>query len=316
MVKKQTQIANFNVVFGEDESPMLDYFNSIIFPAMTSGIEKISNDDIFLFMNVHILKNYVGTYIPTGILVKKTVLEIKSDLNEHGELIEKDEKHSAAPYSSFAINLLNHRMIFMPNQKGSPTIATFRSTIRYVIETFIERENQQCNQEHKLPNAEINVVGIPSARSLGELLDNVQKINSLTLRFYPLNGDIDFSEAFGILANDMRNEVGSKNGEIVFKSPKSIHGVKNILEKAAGTISPILKVVTKSGSKAILKDFELSEKYELDIDDSADYKSEETQLINKMSSIDALAFSNAKHDEIYKRNLDKIDSTNRSGDYY
>ncbi len=310
MVKKQAQIANFNVVFGEDESPMLDYFNSIIFPAMTSGIEKTSNDDKFMFMNIRTLKNHVGTYILTGILVKKTILEIKSDLNEHGELIEKDEKHSSAPYSSFAINLLNHRMIFMPNQKGSPSIATFRGTVRYVIETFIERENQQRDQGQKLPDAEINVVGIPSAHSLGELLDNVQKINSLTLRFYPLNGDIDFSEAFGILANDMRNEVGSKNGEIVFKSPKSIHGVKNILEKAAGTISPVLKVVTKNGSKATLKDFELSEKYEIAVDDSTDYQKEETQLIDKMSSIDALAFSNAKHDEIYKRNLDKIDSMN------
>ena len=81
----------------------------------------------------------------------------------------------------------------------------------------------------------------PSAKTMDDLLKNVEKINKLTLRFYPLNGDLDFSEVFGVITRDMREEVGSKNGEIVFKSPKSINGVKTVIEKAAGTIDPILQ---------------------------------------------------------------------------
>ena len=233
-------------------------------------------------------------------------MEIKSDLDEDGELIEKDEKYSAAPYSVFVVNLLNHRMIFMPNQKGSPSIANFRSTLKYVIDKYTNMQNKELDEEQKLEYALVNVVGIPSAKTMDELLGNVKRINSLTLRFYPLNGDIDYTEAFGILTTDMRKDVGCKNGEIVFKSPKSIEGIKKLLEKAAGTINPILQVVTKEGSKAKLKDYELSEKYELDFEENVDFETESEQLVDKMSSIATLTFTNSEHDKIYKRNEEKI----------
>ena len=197
-------------------------------------------------------------------------------------------------------------MIFMPNQKGSPSIANFRSTLKYVIDKYTNMQNKELDEEQKLEYALVNVVGIPSAKTMDELLGNVKRINSLTLRFYPLNGDIDYTEAFGILTTDMRKDVGCKNGEIVFKSPKSIEGIKKLLEKAAGTINPILQVVTKEGSKAKLKDYELSEKYELDFEENVDFETESEQLVDKMSSIATLTFTNSEHDKIYKRNEEKI----------
>lgn len=305
-MKKCAQVANFNVVFGEDERPMLDYFDSIIYPALTSGITKTLDDNVFLFKDIEISTQYVDKYVLTGKLVKKTILEIKSDLDEDGELVEKDEKYSSAPYSSFAINLLNHRMMFMPNQKGSPTLANFRTTVKYVLSEYVKNQNSQLDNEKKLEYALINVVGIPSARSMDELLDNVEKVTSLTLRFYPLNGDMDFSAAFGILTTDMRNEVGCKNGEIVFKSPKSISGIKSILEKAAGTIDPIIKVITKGKSKAILKDYELLERYDIDVDEKSSFSEETNQLVSRMGEISTLTYTNDEHNRIYERNKQKI----------
>lgn len=306
MSKKNAQVANFNIVFGDKEEPMLRYFDIIIHPALTAHISKVSNDNEYMFKNIEVEKNKNGICVLKGILVKKTILEIKSDLTEDGELIEKDERYSAAPYSVFAVNLLNHRMIFMPNQKGSPTLANFRSTLKHVINKYTAIQNKKLDEEHKLTYALINIVGIPSAKTMDELLKNVKKINSLTLRFYPLNGDIDYTEAFGILTTDMRNEVGCKNGEIVFKSPKSIEGIKKILEKAAGTIDPILQVVTKEGSKVRMKGYELSEKYELDFDEDADIETEGNYLVDKMSTVENLTFRNSEHDKIYKDNEEKI----------
>ncbi len=306
MSKKTAQVANFNIVFGNEEAPMLDYFDAIIYPAMTSGITKVMDDNEYMFKNIELLKNEKEIWVLKGILVKKTILEIKSDLNDEGNLVEKDEKHSTAPYSSFVINLLNHRMLYLPNQKGSPAISSFKSTVRYVIETYTKLANEKLNEDKKLPYALVNVVGIPSAKSMDDLLKNVRKINSLTLRFYPLNGDIDYTDAFGILTTEMRNEVGCKNGEIVFKSPKSITGVKKILAKAAGTINPIIRVITNEGSKATLKDYELSEKYEMELSDNADLISEGTQLIDKMAGINTLNFTNDEHDSIYERNKERI----------
>lgn len=305
-MKKDAQIANFNIVFGEDEKPMLDYFDTVIYPVFTSDMKKVSEGNEYLFKNVKISEGVGNIYFLSGQFVKKTILEIKSDINEKGELVEKDEKYSAAPYSSFVINLMNHRMIYVPNQKGSPTLANFRSTVKYMISKYISEKNKDVDEKDKIAYALVNIVGIPSAKTMNELLQNVEKINKLTLRFYPLNGDLHLKEVFGILTTDMRQEVGSKNGEIVYKSPKSIEGVKTVLEEAAGTINPILQVTTKDKSKATLKDYELSEKYELELNDSSDIEDERSQIINRMSTIDTLNFSNDSHQEIYERNKTKI----------
>lgn len=185
-MKKSAQVANFNVVFGENERPMLDYFDSIIYPALTSGITKTLDGNEFLFKNIEISSQYLDKYVLTGKLVKKTILEIKSDLDEDGELVEKDEKYSSAPYSSFAINLLNHRMMFMPNQKGSPSLANFRSTVKHVIKEYVNRQNSELDQDKKLEYALINVVGIPtvflSKENMDTLDDELQKNYNMELK--------------------------------------------------------------------------------------------------------------------------------------
>ena len=163
---KNAQVANCNIVFGENERPMLEFFDTIIYPAMTSGITRTSGDNRYLFMNIDIGKNKEGYYVMTGILVKKTILEIKSDLTVNGMLIEKNERYSSAPYSSFAINLLNHRMIFVPNQKGSPSLSSFRSTLKHVVDSYTKIKNMELSEDKKLEKAIVNVVGIPGIKSM------------------------------------------------------------------------------------------------------------------------------------------------------
>lgn len=305
-VKKNAMIANFNITFGDDEQPMLEYFDSVLYPAMCSEKVRKQEDIEYLLKYVSLMKDTKEEYTLVGNIIKKTILEVKSDLDVDGELVEKDEKYSSAPYSTFAINLKNHRMIFVQNQKGSPTVANFRALVTFLLNSYVKEKNVERNENDKLPYAMVNIVGIPSAKTIEGLLENVERINSLTLRFYPLNGDIDYSGTFGILSNDMRNEVGSKNGEIVFKSPKLMDGVKKVLEKAAGTIDPILKVVTKEKSKVSLKDYQMSEKYELDFEEEQNLSDEREEVVKKMKDISSLQYTNEEHESIYNSNVDKI----------
>lgn len=300
------QVANFNVVFGEQERPMLDFFDTIVFPSFTSGIKKSVNEDEYLFKNIKISKPYSQNYLLTGQIVRKTILEIKSDLNAEGNLVEMDEKYSAAPYSSFVINLLNHRMLFLPNQKGSPTLANFRSTVKHVINVYLSSNIANLGYDKKSVRAYINVVGIPSAQSMDELLNNVKKVSSLTLKFYPLNGDLDFSDAFDIFTQNVRNEVDCKTGSIVLNSPKSINGIKKLIELAAGTIEPVIKAITADNSKVTLKDSELSEKYDIELDKGKGPQEETNILVHQIPKIKTLTYSNENHQKIYERNKDKI----------
>lgn len=304
-MKVSAQVANFNVVFGNEERPMLDYFDSIIYPAFLSGIKKSGkNQDTYFFREIEVIKNKNGDAAIIGRIIKRTILEVFSDLNERGDLVEKDEHYSSAPYSTFIIYLRNHRMLFVPNQKGSPTLTNFKSAVEYILKKFISNYNSK--NEKKLPYVLVNIVGVPSAKSLEELLKTVKKINSLTLKFYPLNGDVDFSDVFGIMSTDLRKAVGSKTGQIVLNSPKSMGGVVGVLQQAGGTINPILRVTTSEDTVVKLQDDQMTEKYEMEMEPKLTLEQKKKQIIDKANEIDTLRFTTDNHDRIYERNRERI----------
>lgn len=299
------QVANFNVVFGEDERPMLNHFDDIVYPAMTSGIIKNNKHEDDYFLNeVEVITNKKEDAVLIGRIIKRTTLEIYSDLNEKGDLIEKDERYSSAPYSTFVIYLRNHRMLFVPNQKGSPTLVNFRSTVSYILKKYIDDNNY--NNDKKMPYALVNIIGVPSITSIGELLKSVKKINSLTLKFYPLNGDIDFSDMFGIMTTELRKSVESKTGQVVLNSPKSVNGVVNVLKQAGGTIEPVIKATTSENSVIRICDYQMTEKYEMKFDENATLEQKKKQIVSKAGEIRTLEFTNTKHDKIYEENKNKI----------
>ena len=131
--EKKVSVANFNIVFmknGREEYPLLDYFDLVLMPALNSGIERQQGNNTFLLMNVEVKKDANDEYVLTGLIVKSTVLERKSMFDENGVLIERDDVYPTAPFSTFIIYLKNHRMILVENQKGSPALDSFRSTVK------------------------------------------------------------------------------------------------------------------------------------------------------------------------------------------
>ena len=299
-------IANFNITFGEDERPMLDYFDNIIFPAITSNVVKKSNDIDYFIKNVSLLQNNDEHYYLVGYFIKKTFLEIKSDLTDNGELIEKNDLYSTAPYSIFAINLFNHRMLYVKNQKGSPSLTNFSSMISFLIKNFVKIHNKSCEDKDFYPNANINIIGIPSPSTVYELFENIEKVNSLTLRFYPLNGDLDLSRTFDLLANDLRKTVDSKNGEIILKTPKSVEGVSELINGTAGTVKPIIKGITKDNIKVTYYESHMTEICEIELDDDLDTSKKNKAIIRHTEKIKTLQYKNNNHFSIYNQNLNRI----------
>lgn len=304
MAKKKISVANFNVIFvdGQEEKPLLEYFDTIFMPAITSKIIRKSGDSTYRLMQVKVLESSKG-YLLTGIIVKKTILEVKSDLDEEGNLVEKDEKIPTAPYSSFAIYLKNHRMIYAENQKGSPDLRSFRATIYYLLNQYIR--NLKIDTEEEFPIPIINVVGIPTRQRLSETLKEVEKINKLVLRFYPLNGDLDFDGLLDGIATDLRKLVGSKNGEIILKSPKNINGVIEVAEKSQGTIAPIFYVQYPGKRKSRIDNEMISERMEVEIE-SETIGDEVRGIVEKSKDIESINYVSKGNQEIYETNQNKI----------
>ncbi len=307
MSNKKVQVANFNVVFLEEkeEAPLLKYFDNIVVPALQSGIKKESGDATFLFTDVEVMEDKEQGYVLAGKIVKKTIIEIKSDLDDNEELIEKDEKYSTAPFSAFVIYLRNHRMLFVPNQKGSPNIKNFSTTVKFVLAEYIKRHNKKQEKKEALfPFPAINIVGLPLRSNIEEALKEVVKINKVTLRFYPLNGDQEFCEMFGELMSDMRKMVDSPKSDVILKSPGSISGVIELIEKSDGTVEPIIDVTYPDKTKGRITQDTISERMEISF--SGDNIQKMDEVVGQGRKIKSIGYVSKGNQEIYNKHESKI----------
>lgn len=312
MAKKNAEIGNFNIVFWDqegNEEPLLEYFDTIVMPALNSNYIRKTNDSEYFFKDIRIIK-FEEEYIVVGKIIRTTVLEKKSDIDSSGELIGCDERYPTAPFSLFAIYLKNHRMILVKNQKGSPTLKSFGSTVDSVINRYIKHINNNRKEENLplYPKAAVNIVGIPQVKEIREVLENVESIKELRLRFYPLNGDasIDFSGVFGEISNEIRVAAGSKGGEIKLNSPKDKHGVAKIIEGAKGIVEPILKVKYPGNKVTTIKNETMSEKLEMDfLDDLVNISVEE--VVHQGMTMDSIKEVSVDNLQIYLKNKSKIE---------
>lgn len=309
--EKKVSVANFNVVFmtENEERPLLDFFDIILMPALKSGITRHQGNNTYLLMDIEVKTDEYDDYVLTGLIVKSTILEVKSMFDEYGNLVERDDVYPTAPFSTFVIYLKNHRMILVENQKGSPSLDNFRSTVKYMLDTYIARENHrrvECNEE-QLPIPLVSIVGIPPKGGMIAALKKVEKISTLTLRFYPLNGDGDL-ELSGIMSGvtkELRRKIGSDRGSLTYRSPKNINGVIEIVEAAEGTLEPIVvaKYPGRKGDSTI-KYSEVSDRRKMYIPEG-ERNNELANMIKQGKEIDSINYTSEENDKIYLRNQKK-----------
>lgn len=310
--EKKVSVANFNVVFvtEKDESPLLDFFDVILMPALKSGITRHQGDNTYLIMDAEVKEDEEGEYVLTGLIVKNTILEVKSMFDESGNLVERDEVYPTAPFSTFVIYLRNHRMILVENQKGSPSLDNFRSTVKYILETYVAMENRRRMEfvENPLPIPLINIVGIPPKGGMIAALKQVEKISTLTLRFYPLNGDgdLDLSGIMSGITKELRRKIGSDCGSLTYRSPKNIKGVMEIVEAAEGTVEPIVvaKYPGRKGESTI-KYNEVSDRRKIYVPEG-ERDDELAHMMRQGKEIDSINYTSKENNDIYLRNKRKI----------
>ena len=152
-------------------------------PALLSGFEKKMSGDTYLFKYVNVVKNHLD-FVLIGVIIKKPTSEVSSNRGENEEIIDLDYKYLSAPYSTFVLYLRNHRMMFVENQEGSPKLDNFRTTVKYVIDKYINKQNKILEKNNKdlLPIPLINIVGIPTRKRIEAELKKMSEITKLNLR--------------------------------------------------------------------------------------------------------------------------------------
>jgi len=311
--EKKSYIANFNCTFGKDNKPMLEYFFEILLPAFTSEElnsslkenKSFESKPDFFFENVK-LTNLKGDFVLAGLIVKRTSLEIKSRVID-GELKKTNEVYPSDPYSFFIINLKNHRMVLAKNQKGSPTLANFSVTAREKIRTFIRKENTTRTKEEKLPQVQLNVVSIPFKGAIKDELKKVKKIKKVTLKFYPLNGDIMGNETADYLIKAL-DPIGSKSGNLQFLSPKDPENVATMIEDTKGLMKPTINVELKNGTNMTLKDDSFTEVIGIPLDDEGNFNQNIDEITGKVINKEEFTETSEENKSVYERLFTRLEN--------
>lgn len=299
-------IANFNVTFSKEEEPMLQYFDSIVFPAFKKDYKKhqkvsATNDvDIYYFLNVKVIEYESNKFALSGDFVRDTKLRRKTLVIDN-ELQRKVDEYPTSPYSKFYIFLENHRMVLIKNENKSPGLSTFAKTVKYVLHCYLDSENKRRreNKEKLLPRPKVNIIGIATQRNVKDIIDSVQRIVELKLRFFPLNGDKNLSKVTTALTSDLSKAVGSKDGNLSFNQCENKNGVATLIEDLQGVMEPTIIVDFYDKKNVRIKNSEFTEKETIDKDE--EFINNPNKIIPYVKTFDSLNNVSEDNKNIYEK---------------
>lgn len=164
--KKVVEYANFNCVFGDKKEPLLSNLRELFLPALKSSENIFKTEDLsYKVDSVKILKYDHYGYCITGRFIKNTYLEVLSRQDEKNEIILTNETYQTSPYSLFLIFVQNHKMFFVKNQKGSPTLFSFAKIIKEMIIMYAEKNNI-LNTNNNDFSVDVDIMPLPAKKHL------------------------------------------------------------------------------------------------------------------------------------------------------
>ncbi|CAL7874554.1 hypothetical protein [Fusobacterium necrophorum] len=255
--EKVFTFANFNCVFETGDKkksyPMLEFFDVI---HEASFLDRRYRG---LFLHeVKLIKTENAGICLYGKIVKNTTLEIESRFDESKQkLIEIDEQYKASPYSEFILILQNHRLIFTPNQKGSPSLSNLSSVYKRNILQVLKKRSVE---EKILQNLEfkLNISEIPKKAEVLKELKEFEKISLFKLDFFELNND-DLSDFFD-KANEIKDRIGSKEMKQEYKNPTNKAMIAKMIQETEGKADITLVANKKDEKDVCYKNADFKEK--------------------------------------------------------
>lgn len=305
-MQRTTTIANFNCTFGKENEPMLNFFTEIIYPSFTSNIIREVGEDKYFFQDIKLQELNNGRIVLKGILIKTTKLEVKTeyDLNT-GKIKFTDKLYDSAPISIFTLFLDNHRMLYTPNQKGSPNIRSFAATVKHMVRVRIKEFNKDLKNEERIPVPIIEVVDIPSKKTIVEKLKNVKHISKLRFKFFNKNGDINTEDAFEWMEDDLK-ELGAKNSELIITSPTKFDKVTERIDQSKGYAQVGLTVVYENGAKGSLDNESMSEKYPIQYPEGTSIDNVSNISMNTFKDSELMNSVEKENAKIFEENRGKV----------
>jgi hypothetical protein len=225
MAKKRIEYANFVCRFGE-RFVLVDQLQDVIIPAFFNEFERKTAKTRLFLHDVSMIEDSKDRHVIAGRLVKDTILE-REKLYDAKTKTLKDSAESlrSSPTSFFVLILETHRLMFIPEHRGSPTLKTFETVMqRFLLDAYIERYGEKSGKlsptnksVERLASPELQIVRMMSAGSLESFLDRFELIQQLSIRVAEVNNEFDNSELIEDLRKSHR-KMQSKQTDLKYKN--------------------------------------------------------------------------------------------------
>jgi hypothetical protein len=260
-------IANFICRFGE-EKVLLDLLREVVVPAFVEQRERKTKGSTYVFDSVKLVQlGKPESPYPAimGRIVKLTTLH-RDQIYEKGTgIIPAELSFPSAPSSIFALLLTGHKLLYVREHPGSPSLKEFESTaasfIRDAYEEFVTNLYGDAKQQairvtkkaikDEFPPPTVEVIEISSSESLNEFVARYDKLTSVSVTLVMTNNTLDDDPFFA----EMRRRQGKKNSTksiLTDQNPKGLDK-EQVLEQLQpatdGNARIMMNGVDKAGDK-------------------------------------------------------------------
>lgn len=257
MPKAQTQIeiGNLVVKFG-DNLNLLDMLNEVVVPAFFDrSLKRTYSDTSYLFYRPEFLEIH-GEPVIAGRLVKDTVLE-RQQLLVAGELEAAGGTLPSSPSSLFVLLLGCHRLLFVREHRGSPSLDNFRTTLskflkirhRAFLKAKVEATSLETGDKPKMkdllekyPYPSVDLTPLGSHESIQSFLQKFKRIETVTAHLLETNSEIDNDGMFKSLRAS-QTRMKSRKTSLYYENKK--HGL------STAETEQQLTVLSKQGNHAM-----------------------------------------------------------------
>ena len=301
---KTLTLANFNCLFSinDEDYPMLDFFNII----RKASLSDKKYRGMFLY-DTKIIETKTMGYCLYGKIVKDTQLEINSRYNKETYILEelsKTEVHQSSPYSEFILILKNHRLLFTPSQKGSPTVSNLRSVFKSNITDILRDCNRKKEEKDKLLLKFFDIIELPRKTNILNELNEFEKISSFSLTFFQLNNDI--LNNFFDSAQKVKAEMKSSEMTQQFKNPQDRKLIAKMIQKTDGMVDIELKANKKGEAEKTYKNNDFKERVEMDLPDFLSLEENIQLLIDQKLDDNRIKRVSRDNQSAYERFIEKM----------
>jgi len=273
MRKQYVEFANFICRFGE-KAVLLDrrdIVQSAILGSSNRYFRKYGDAKYFLHRATFIeLDDPELGKVPAlaGRIVKDTILRAEQ-LYSQGRLTQASTAMPSAPSSFFVLILHNHRLLYVREMAGSPTLEQFGLTVQTMLRSrwkeFVRDDSEWLSsdattikaRESLLPRPTVTVVPFASSSDIVEQVGRFDVLSEVSITFNGTNHEIDNDDFFRKW-QDLAGGLGSDKSRMRFSSADGLNqeaAKSDVTDaKASGNQRVALKGKDALGNKLVVTD--------------------------------------------------------------